>query len=393
MRILIATDTYYPHVNGASYFAQRLARHLQNRGHAVAVVAPSTSFKNAKSVVNGILVYGIWSLPVFFYKKFRFSPPPIFIKFHIRGIIEEFNPDVVHLQGHFFVSRTVLNAARVKRIPVIATNHFMPENLAHYLHLPAVVADFIKDLAWRDFAGIFNRADYITTPTETAAGLIRKRLQSSVKAISCGIDLERFNPRNKGEYLIQRYQIPRKPVLLYVGRLDQEKNLDLVLRAIAKIVSKIGFHFVIAGTGADSGRLKNLAEELFIGGAVTFTGFIPDEDLPNLYALADCFIIAGTAELQSIVTMEAMASGLPVIAVNAVALSELVRDGENGFLFENQDTEMLAEKITAIFSDQGLRKRMGEKSLEFIAAHDINKTISALEKIYQSEYDRVFKKI
>jgi glycosyltransferase involved in cell wall biosynthesis len=129
--------------------------------------------------------------------------------------------------------------------------------------------------------------------------------------------------------------------------------------------------------------LEHLADELGISGHVTFAGFVPDIDLPNLYCITDAFIIAGIAELQSIVTMEAMASGLPVVGVNAVALPELIHDGENGFLFENGDIKSLAEKMTKILSDESLRKQMGVKSLEIIAKHDIHKIIDEFEALYQ----------
>jgi len=382
MRILIASDTYYPHVNGASYFTQRLAYYLNARGHAVAVIAPSVSFQNTRDDAEGISVYGIWSLPVLFYSGFRFSPPPILIRRRVQKVIEEFKPEIVHPQSHFFLSRTALQVARRKNIPVAATNHFMPENLVHYLHLPGVITDFIKHQAWRDFSKIFNSAHYVTTPTRTAALLLPSHLAAPVRVISNGIDLKRFNPYNKGSYLRQRYKLPEKPVLLYVGRLDREKNLDVVFRAVAKAVRQVNFHLVIAGQGRERKKLESLAKRLSIQSDVTITGFVPDEDLPNLYTLADCFIIAGIAELQSIATMEAMASGLPVIAVNAVALPELVHDGENGFLFEHQDERTLVDRMVNMFRDGALRARMGEKSLELIAEHDIDKVISSFENLY-----------
>ena len=184
--------------------------------------------------------------------------------------------------------------------------------------------------------------------------------------------------------MFERYKIPRKPILLYVGRLDKEKNLDLVIKASALAFGHVDFHLVIAGTGAEKNRLNKLAKNLGIEDHITFTGFVPDEDLPNLYAMAKCFVNAGTAELQSIVTMEAMATGLPIIAANAVALPELVHNGENGFLFEADDDNALAKYIERIFLDEPLRVRMGKESLNIIAEHDISKTINAFEEIYKT---------
>lgn len=388
MKILLANDTYYPHVNGSSYFTQRLAHYLQERGHDVAVIAPSRSIYNTKTPVDNIVVYGVWSISILFYPQFRFCFPPFFIRTFISNVIKEFQPDVIHIQGHFFVCRTTLDAAKKNNISIVATNHFMPENLTHYLFLPKLITEYINKLLWNDFARVFKNADYVTTPTDSAAKLI-PQLNSTIKVISNGIDCRRFNPNNNGEYLRQRYQLSKKPMLLYVGRLDREKNVNLVIRAMAYLSQKDKIQFVIAGTGAQKNKLQKLVNKYRLQNVVTFVGFVPNEDLPNLYALAECFINAGTAELQSIVTMEAMATGLPVIAVRAMALPELVHDGENGFLFEDQNYKTLSSIIDKIFSDNMLKQKMGKESLNIIAKHDISKTINAFEEIYNALIQKI----
>jgi len=282
----------------------------------------------------------------------------------------------------------VVKVAKEKNIPLVATNHFMPDNLTHYLPLASVIGTPIKKLAWRDFSRVFKKVGMITTPTKTAAGLIQPYFKKQIIPVSCGIDLETFNPKNNGEYLKTRYGIASEPVLLYVGRLDKEKNLDMVLHALAKALPKTNIRFVITGTGAEKDNLIELSKSLGIRKNVSFTGFVPDRDVPNLYAIADCFIIAGTAELQSIVTMEAMATGLPILGVNAVALPELIIDKENGFLFEPGDIDGLSKKMIAIFSDKSLRKAMGKESLASISQHDMHKSMKKFEDIYASEIDK-----
>lgn len=145
---------------------------------------------------------------------------------------------------------------------------------------------------------------------------------------------------------------------------------------------------VIAGFGREEINLKKLASELNIEKSITFTGFVTEEDKPNLYKIADCFAIAGIAELQSIVTMEAMASGLPVIAVDAMALPHLVKHGENGFLFQLHDIESISKHIVNIFSDQELRSIMSKKSLEIIKDHDLDKVIKEYESLYHQIINR-----
>jgi glycosyltransferase involved in cell wall biosynthesis len=231
---------------------------------------------------------------------------------------------------------------------------------------------------------VFEQLDFVTTPTKTATTLLVKAgLKKKVVPVSCGIDLERFKPSNDGAYLRRKFAIPTdKPVLLYVGRLDKEKRIDMILRALPDILRVNSVHLVVAGIGKEKQNLEELTEKLGIQNEVTFAGFVPDEDLQNIYTVADLFVTAGIAELQSIATMEAMASGLPVVAVNAMALPELVHDGENGYLFSDGDSQMFAEKVVAILSNQTMRAEMSKKSLEIIKNHDVNKVIEKYESIY-----------
>lgn len=385
MKILIVADNYYPNVNGSSYFTQRLAFYLKQRGHDILVMAPSLKPRHELFSHNGVEIFGIRSYSLsYIYHNFRFCLP-FGNKKAIEKEIKRFQPDVIHIQDHFVISPVVQKVAKGLDIPMMGTNHFLPENVLHYLHLPKKLEDMVRNWAWREFRKVFEELRVVTTPTQTAAAHLKQvKLTKPVLAISNGVDLQRFKPYNNGAFLKKRLNLPDKPILLYVGRLDKEKNLDLVLKALIKVLKKVDIHFVIVGKGAETNKLKKLTQSLGLTNSVTFAGFIPDEDLPHLYTIADCFIIAGIAELQSLVTMEAMATRLPVIAVNAMALPELVRHGENGFLFERNDQESLSRHLIEIFSNKALREKMGEKSLEYIQTHDINRSMEAYETLYKN---------
>ena len=383
MRVLIASDTYYPHVNGASYFTQRLAHALCERGHEVAVVAPGPSVSVHKGMHGRVHFYGVRSFPIFIVPKFRFVMPLVSgISGRAAYAIREFKPDVVHIQMHFPISRMVLKEAARQNIPVVATNHFMPENLTHYLHLPTPVTNLIHRLAWQDAARVLGRTRGVSAPTRTAGVMLEPWLKAKVPAISNGIDLKRFNPGNDPGLAQRQYNLPHKATLLFVGRLDKEKNIDVVLRAVA-LVQDTDFHFVVAGHGAEQTKLKKLAETLGIAERVTFAGFVPDELLPSLYAAADCFVNAGIAELQCIVAMEAMATGLPIVGARAVALPELIHHEENGYLFEPGNHTELSGYLRTIMSDAALRERMGAESLKIIAHHDIDSVLEQFEEFYR----------
>jgi glycosyltransferase involved in cell wall biosynthesis len=351
-------------------------------------MCPSRSSKDTVSNDKGVTLYGIRSIHIPVYRNFRISP--LFISGIVRAAVKEISPDIVHIQNHFLIGKEALSAAKKLGIPVMGTNHFMPENLVHYLHLPGIAEKWLQKFAWRQCVRVFEQLDFVTTPTKTAVALLKNAgLSKDVMPISCGIDLERFKPTNDGLYLKQSFAIPvNEPVLLYVGRLDKEKRIDIILRALPDILRVTSVHLVLAGIGKEKQKLEELTERLGIQKAVTFTGFVLDKDLQNIYRIADLFVTAGIAELQSIVTMEAMASGLPVVAVNAMALPELVHDGENGYLFSDGNSQMLAEKVIAILSNQTMRTQMSRKSLEIIKDHDINKVIEKYESIYNEIINR-----
>lgn len=381
MKILLVSDTYWPKVDGASIFTQRLARMLHERGEDVRVMAPSRHLRGEIFEHLGVKVFGMPSVKILWY--------PLRVCFHtiarraVKKTIETWRPDVIHLQNHFYLGAMVVPTAKRLGIPVVGTNHFMPENLVHYF--PPFIRKWLWGFAWRQFKGVYEQIDYVTTPAHASAKLLTDiGFRLPVHVISNGIDLTRFSPGPASPEVRQRYHIPAGPILLYVGRLDREKNLGQVLRAVALAKDRVKFTFVLVGTGQDQHILKQLAARLALGSSVYFAGFVDNADLPGIYRLGGAFVMAGTAELQSIVSMEAMATGLPVIAANALALPELVHDGQNGYLFTPGDLNSLVDKIVAVFSDESRRQGMGRQSYEIIQAHDINRTIDQFEAIYRS---------
>ena len=381
MKILFVSDTYYPHLNGVYYFVCRLAPLLIERGHEVAVIAPSeTAFSTLKKI-DGVDVYGMPSLPVIYYPKVRFTIP-VFQKKKIKAIIEEFKPDIIHVQDHFPLAQAAIAVGNALGVPVMGTNHFMTENLTAFVHSERW-KQILSDLLWKKFTKVYNRVAIVTTPSEWAADLIRSKLNVPVVSISSGINLREFMPYGNGNGAREKFGIPDKPVLLFVGRLDPEKKIEETLRAVALALLKIDFCFVIVGKGIKKAALEEQARKLGIADHVIFTGFVSNADLPAVYRLSTCFIISSTAELLSLGTLQGMAAGLPVIAVEAGALGELVRTGVNGYLYKTGDVASMAESICSILGQPVLQQKMREKSMEFVHEHDIQQTAVSFERVYQ----------
>lgn len=382
VRLLIGADTYHPDVNGASYFTYRLATGLVGRGHDVHVVCPSTVGPASTRVEDGVTVHRLWSLRTLLHPTFRFCPPPVG-GVGTRRVLDTVTPDVVHVQGHFPVGRALIHAAHRRQLPLVATSHFMPDNLVAYFRIPAAVRRLACAIAWRDFARTFNHADEVTTPTPIAADLIRgKGLHRSLRAISCGIDLDRFPLRDPAGRTRDLFGLPDRPTLLFVGRLDEEKHVRELVAALPAIRGRVDAQLVLVGTGNQRARLLAQADRLGVAEHVHCLGFVPDPDLPAAYATADVFAMPGVAELQSLVTLEAMASGLPVIAAEAMALPHLVRPGVNGYLYPPGDVATLAAHAIALLSDPSASRRMGRASRDIALDHDFDGTLSQFEDLY-----------
>ncbi|MFC5831361.1 glycosyltransferase [Nonomuraea insulae] len=376
-RVLISSDTYPPDVNGAAYFTHRLATGLAARGNEVHVVCQSDAGPASTDVVDGVVVHRLRSAPLLVHPTMRVTVPT-----RLDRLVASINPDVLHTQGHFVVGRAAIAAARRAGVPVVATNHFMPDNLFQFAHIPDRLRRQAGRLAWRDFSRIYGRADHITTPTPLAAGLLTAQgFQHEVEPVSCGIDLTRFHPHAEPKAWARRmFDLPDRPTALFVGRLDEEKRLDELIRALPMILNETDAQVALVGKGNQRGELERLARRIGVGERVFFLGFVADENMPQAFAAADVFAMPGVAELQSIATLEAMASGLPVVAANAMALPHLVE--ENGYLFEPGDVVSLARHLTTILTDDGLRTRLGKSSRELALTHDDQSSLARFERIY-----------
>ncbi|WP_326725311.1 glycosyltransferase [Streptomyces sp. NBC_00243] len=371
-RIVIGADTFPPDVNGAANFTQRLAEGLLGRGHEVHIVCPATEAGPGTAVEKGITVHRIASHRTPFHPTFRVCLPWQTAR-PVARLLDRLSPDVVHIQSHFSVCRTLAAAAHRRGTPVVATNHFMPENLLGYTRLPARLTRAVCRFAWRDLVHVFRRAQAVTAPTARAVRLLHENgLRVPAGAVSCGLDLGRFSQPSVDTG-------GQEARVLFVGRLDKEKNVHQLLRALALLP---GVRGEIVGEGSCRRSLEELAHDLGIGDRVTFHGLATDQEVLDAYTRCDIFCMPGTAELQSLVTMEAMAAGKPVVAADAMALPHLVHQGRNGYLFPPGDVRALAHALTRLLRDPVARLRMGEASREIVAEHDIRRTLAAFEDLY-----------
>ncbi len=385
MRILLATESYYPNIDGGAIARRNLALRLKNRGHEVGVVAPGLKRENYVEEVDGITIFRVKGRTLPIYSDYKFCVFPLW---EVKRIIKQFGPDVIDVNSPYQIGISTLACAKKKGIPVIGTIHVQPENMLMTIEKAKFLFRILERLAWFYIIYFFNRCDYVTSPTQTAIDMLRSHgLKTKARPISSGIDLDVFKPGNNGHNLRERFSIPNKPVVLYTGRISGEKRLDVLVRAMPNVLDAVDAHLVICGSGREKENIENLVKKFGISENVTFTDFLTHEEFPDIYGMADLFAMPSESELQSIVTMEALASGLPVVASNKDALPELVQNPENGLLFKPGDSKILSEKIIEILTNDTLRESMGQTSLEIVQKHSIENTISQFESLYTEAID------
>lgn len=407
MKIVIATAVYYPQVNGVAVFSHNLAVGLARRGHEVMVICPSQTGKNYKRTIDGVetvylrsvdvkvypdqihkvpekkKVLGVKMPRVFYRKGFRVS---VFPQVEIRKALDEFRPDVVHVQVSDPIGLSVVSYARRKGVPVVTTEHNQPEVLTEPLHIPGVVRKPVNALLSAYFRNRQSKSDFVTMPTEQAIRnlLSKHEIGVPVVAVSNGVDLSSFKPMKAKDSIYDTYGILRGvPTVVYIGRVDPEKQVGLVISAFKEALGKVPkAQLIIVGDGVDKARLEKKVAEWGLGESVKFLGRIVSDDLYELYRVGDVFATASEIETQGIVLIEAAASGLPLIAVDKGAVSEVCRNGKNGFLCKPGEVSEISDALTKILSDKKLREKYSKKSLEIAKEHDFEKTLDKFINIY-----------
>jgi glycosyltransferase involved in cell wall biosynthesis len=351
----------------------------------VHIVAPAYSSEHGTFIEthdgSKMTVHRIKSIRLLQHKTLRFVWP-FTLKKKTDQIIRLVQPDAVHIQSHLIMGRYLISSAKKQSIRLLATNHIMPENLIKYsVIIPKWFEKTAMKLAWRDAGRVLKQVDAITTPTRRAADLLEAAAGvTDVLAISCGIEASKFANSTPTSN-----KVPR---ILFLGRLDYEKHIHNLLSAVAKLPPELNTQVEIVGDGGERKALELQAQQLGIAKQVKFLGHITEEELPKAYERATLFAMPSIAELQSIATMEAMASGRPVVAADAMALPHLVHDGDNGYLFPPDDVDAFADRLLKILTaDKKELARLSENSLYLIQSHDIERTLKIFEGLYRGDKD------
>lgn len=387
MKILIATETYLPWITGVSVSTNNIAKFLASRGHEVTVVAPKPIVKGKVKKIKNVDVIYTYSLPATFYNNAPIPVVPISL-FTILKIIKNGNFDIVHIQEPGVTGFSTLVAAKLMRLPISGYLHFIPEQIDRVIWgrfenlLTPIINVYVRF--------IYSHYDAIETPSTFFANYLKRiGVKRKVNVVSNGVDTTTFQPKSKNISLRKKLGVNEDEVLLfYFGRLDGDKNVKTIIESLPFTDKNV--KLLIIGQGKKYVLLRELSEKLKVTEKIVWIKYITDSEMPDYYRAVDAFSIMSPYEGQSIVTLQAVSSGLPVIAANAGALPELVKDGINGYLIKTYDYKKLAEKMNALAGNKSLRERFGKESRKIALPHERKKALDRLESIFDRLGKRKF---
>lgn len=385
MRILMVSHGYPPTVSGVTLVVQKVARAMVRRGHHVAVVTASETGDPYRDEDEGVQLIRIRAAFNPFWKE---APIPFIGQHDLEKIVAEVRPDILHAQESAFLGIQVARLDKGAELPRVASCYFVPRFAARYLSWNDEPGPIVESLMHMYSTWFYNHFDHVVFSTAAhRAYFDSEDLTVSTSIISNGIDVERYRPAGpdtagQDREVEVRHNLPPHPRLLFVSRLAKDKEIDVLIEAMPLLWERHQAHLLLAGRGDDEERLRELTAELGMEHCVHFLGFVPEEDLPSIYRLSDLFAIASICEVQSLPTLQGAATGLPLVATDAVALPELVHDGVNGFLVEPGEPEILAGAVGQILADPELAERMGRASVPIGQEHANSRTFDCYENLY-----------
>ena len=357
MRIGIFSESYEPVLNGVTVSILTLTRELKRLGHEIWVFAPG--FPGHKDVENRVFRF-----PSVRTYKARDYPLAIPYLPRLTERVKNLNLDIIHTHTPFMLGWLGLRLAKRLGIPIISTNHTWYTEYAHYFPLfpIALTRSFIVGMLRR----YYSQCDGVVVPSGPIVELLQGYgVRTPIYVIPTGNSLDTSRDPEAHSRIRGERGIPAKArVLLYVGRLAREKNLDLLFQAFERLARKHGdIYLLIIGGGPHEVACRNMAAKLECAGRIVFTGYVPREKVAKYYSAGDLFAFPSTTETQGLVLVEALRAGIPCVAVSAGGSPEMLTDGEDGFL-TNDDIDDFTEKIDRLLTDRELMERFSARGVE-----------------------------
>lgn len=384
MKIGLFSDTYLPEINGVASSVHILRKALEAKGHTVFVITTKSVEKEDDEFVMRLSGIELKKL----YGYVMTSP----INLQAYSKIKEMKLDLVHVHTEFGVGIFARYVAKKQGIPLVSTYHTTYEDYTHYVNVvnSEIVDKFVKKAVARLSRFYVNSSAEVIAPSyKTKKMLEGYKVKSRIHVVPTGLELERFayslEKEKQGQAIRKELRISEEECLIvYLGRVAQEKGIHLLIDGMKEATKKgIQCKLLIVGAGPAEDLLKKQTEQLGLQNQVIFVGKKPNEEVPAYYAAADCFASASTSETQGMTYIEAMASGLTVLARPDEILKELIYEGETGYYFDNADE--FSEKVSQFMQlTKDKRKSIADKVRERVAPYNMDKFYDGVIAVYQS---------
>lgn len=380
LRIAMFTNNYLPFIGGVPISIERLRRGLAQRGNSVLIVAP----RYPDSDTDDAAVVRVRALlPLDRHREFRLAN---IFSLRMFWQVYRFRPNIIHVHHPFWLGSAGLFLGRRLGVPVVYTYHTRLEHYAHYVPLPGpLFRNLVSHAIVRRFA---NRCDGIIVPTESAEDYLRTiGVRRRILVQATGIDIEKY--RAVSEATIRQLRADYAPrgerILISISRLSREKNIDFLLDAIhiLKANGAPPFRLLIIGDGPEQQRLEARIRELALADCVSLLGAIAPEQVPAYCRIGDIFLFASRSETQGMVILEAMAAGMPVVAVRSSGIDDIVDNGINGFKTPPDKTRWCA-RIEQLISDSALRERLSANAEASAANYSVDRFSDHVQRFYAS---------
>lgn len=385
MRIGIFTDTYPPFINGVSTSIVMLKKALEKQGHTVYIVTVNNENMKYKYEEDEKVIR-IPGIPVGIYDYRLTGIYPVKIVNKIR----KWHLDVIHSQTEFGVGTFARIIAKQFHIPLVHTYHTMYEDYVHYITKGYFVGTSKKIVEYLTLFYCDKTISELIVPTEKTKELFKEKykVNRNVYVIPTGIEIEKFYlENNKNLNVLEKRNslgIAKDDfVILFVGRIGTEKNIDLLLNGMDKLIKlSKKIKLLIIGDGPDMGYYKEYVYKRKLGKNVIFTGKVPWDSISEYYLIADIFATASVTETQGLTVIEAMAAGLPVVCINDESFTGTIMNNVDGIIFNN--LEEYIEAITKLYQDRELLKNLGKKARIDAEKYSSEKFATSVLEVYRT---------
>jgi glycosyltransferase involved in cell wall biosynthesis len=373
MHIGFYTNTYRPTMSGVVRSIDTFREAFTKMGHSVFIFAQKAH--DYEDTEPFIFRYPAIEVP--WANDYAFPVP---YSRSISNILPSLKLDVIHSHHPFLLGETATNIAKSLNLPMVFTFHTRYDEYTHYVPISPEISKMIID---RWMARYLEKCQHIITPSESIKKiLIDSGIEGDITAVPTGINIAPFQEAD-GQPVREQLGWGDDIVLISIGRLAKEKNFETLLQAAAQVMKERSHvRLVIVGGGLEEKSLIKLAKDLGIADQVKITGTIPFEKVPSYLKAADIFCFASVTETQGLVTMEAMAADLPIVAVDATGTSDAVEHGKDGLLTEN-DAGALAAALEQVIDDTQLRQHLMEGAKEKVQWFDIQRQAQRMLGVYE----------